>query len=58
MVGCPPASPSALGLRSIIDHSSAGADRVLVLHEIVPLGRCLGMILILAGTLTLGLSHE
>jgi multidrug transporter EmrE-like cation transporter len=30
----------------------------LVLHEIIPLGRCLGMILILAGTLMLGLSHE
>jgi multidrug transporter EmrE-like cation transporter len=30
----------------------------LVLHEIIPLGRCLGMILILAGTLMLGLSHK
>jgi multidrug transporter EmrE-like cation transporter len=29
-----------------------------VLHETIPLGRCLGMILILAGTLTLGSSHE
>jgi multidrug transporter EmrE-like cation transporter len=30
----------------------------LVLHEAIPMGRCLGMLFILAGTLTLGFSHE
>ena len=30
----------------------------LVLHEIIPLGRFLGMLFILAGTLMLGFSHE
>jgi multidrug transporter EmrE-like cation transporter len=30
----------------------------LVLHEIIPLGRLLGMFFILAGTLLLGFSHE
>jgi hypothetical protein len=28
------------------------------LHEIIPLGRLLGMFFILAGTLLLGFSHE
>jgi multidrug transporter EmrE-like cation transporter len=30
----------------------------LVLHEIIPIGRLLGMFFILAGTLLLGFSHE
>jgi drug/metabolite transporter (DMT)-like permease len=30
----------------------------LVLHEIIPMGRLLGMFFILAGTLLLGFSHE
>ena len=30
----------------------------LVLHEIIPMGRLLGMLCILAGTLMLGFSHE
>jgi multidrug transporter EmrE-like cation transporter len=30
----------------------------LVLHEIIPMGRLLGMLFILAGTLLLGFSHE
>ncbi len=30
----------------------------LVLHEMIPMGRFLGMLLILAGTLLLGFSHE
>jgi multidrug transporter EmrE-like cation transporter len=30
----------------------------LVLHEVIPIGRLLGMILILAGILMLGFSHE
>ena len=30
----------------------------LILHEIIPLGRFLGMLFILAGTLMLGFSHE
>jgi undecaprenyl phosphate-alpha-L-ara4N flippase subunit ArnF len=47
----------AFGLSSTV-HLLVPIACWLVLHEIVPLGRCLGMILILAGTVTLGLSHE
>jgi multidrug transporter EmrE-like cation transporter len=47
----------AFGLSSTV-HLLVPIACWLVLHEIIPLGRCLGMILILAGTLTLGLSHE
>ena len=47
----------AFGLSSTV-HLLVPIACWLVLHEIVPLGRCLGMILILAGTLTLGSSHE
>jgi drug/metabolite transporter (DMT)-like permease len=47
----------AFGLSSTV-HLLVPIACWLVLHEIVPLGRCLGMILILAGTLTLGLSYD
>jgi undecaprenyl phosphate-alpha-L-ara4N flippase subunit ArnF len=47
----------AFGLSSTV-HLLVPIACCLVLHEIIPLGRCLGMILILAGILTLGLSHE
>jgi len=47
----------AFGLSSTV-HLLVPIACWLVLHEIIPLGRCLGMMLILAGTLTLGLSHE
>lgn len=47
----------AFGLSSTV-HLLVPIACWLVLHEIIPLGRCLGMILILAGTLTLGLSQE
>jgi multidrug transporter EmrE-like cation transporter len=47
----------AFGLSSTV-HLLVPIACWLVLHEMIPLGRWLGMILILAGTLTLGLSHE
>jgi undecaprenyl phosphate-alpha-L-ara4N flippase subunit ArnF len=47
----------AFGLSSTV-HLLVPIACWLVLHEIIPLGRVLGMILILAGTLTLGLSHK
>jgi undecaprenyl phosphate-alpha-L-ara4N flippase subunit ArnF len=47
----------AFGLSSTV-HLLVPIACWLVLHQIIPLGRCLGMILILAGTLTLGLSQE
>ncbi len=47
----------AFGLSSTV-HLMVPIACWLVLHEIVPLGRCLGMILILAGTLMLGFSHQ
>jgi multidrug transporter EmrE-like cation transporter len=47
----------AFGLSSTV-HLLVPIACWLVLHEIIPLGRVLGMILILTGTLTLGLSHK
>ena len=47
----------AFGLSSTV-HLLVPIACWLVLHEIIPLGRCFGMILILAGTLMLGLSQE
>jgi multidrug transporter EmrE-like cation transporter len=47
----------AYGLSSIV-HLLVPLACWLVLHEIIPLGRLLGMIFILAGTIMLGLSHE
>jgi undecaprenyl phosphate-alpha-L-ara4N flippase subunit ArnF len=47
----------AFGLSSTV-HLLVPIACWLVLHEIIPLGRCLGMIFILGGTLTLGLSHK
>ena len=47
----------AFGLSSTV-HLLVPIACCLVLHEIIPLGRCLGMILILAGALTLGLSYK
>jgi drug/metabolite transporter (DMT)-like permease len=47
----------ALGLSSTV-HLLVPIACWLILHEIIPLGRCLGMILILAGTLALGLPHK
>jgi drug/metabolite transporter (DMT)-like permease len=47
----------AFGLSSTV-HLLVPIACWLILHEIIPLGRCLGMILILAGALTLGLSYK
>jgi undecaprenyl phosphate-alpha-L-ara4N flippase subunit ArnF len=47
----------AFGLSSTV-HLLVPIACCLILHEIIPLGRCLGMIFILAGALTLGFSNE
>jgi len=47
----------AYGLSSTV-HLMVPIACWLVLHETIPIGRCLGMSFILAGTLLLGFSHE
>jgi len=47
----------AYGLSSTV-HLLVPCACWLVLHETIPMGRLLGMLFILAGTLLLGFSHE
>jgi multidrug transporter EmrE-like cation transporter len=47
----------AYGLSSTV-HLLVPVACWLVLHEIIPIGRLLGMVFILAGTLLLGFSHK